>query len=91
MNAASRFLSPLLAVLAGCTPTWQDTTVDQGIDIHELSQLQAEIWVDPEGCDHWIIDDGLEGYMDPRRRPDGTPVCRPGAVPETIYSIEEAR
>ncbi|HHL20628.1 MAG TPA: OmpA family protein, partial [Aliiroseovarius sp.] len=21
------------------------------------------IWVDPDGCEHWVMDDGAEGYM----------------------------
>lgn len=33
------------------------------------------IWVDPDGCQHWVMDDGLEGYMTPNVRRDGTPVC----------------
>ncbi|MCU9838168.1 hypothetical protein OEZ49_10365 [Ruegeria sp. WL0004] len=41
----------------------------------DLSLLTAGIWVDPAGCEHWIIDDGLEGYADLRRTPDGKPVC----------------
>ncbi|MFZ9117949.1 MAG: OmpA family protein, partial [Paracoccaceae bacterium] len=20
------------------------------------------IWVDPDGCEHWVMDDGAEGY-----------------------------
>lgn len=35
------------------------------------------IWIDPDGCEHWVMDDGAEGYMDLRRRRDGTPVCHP--------------
>ena len=34
------------------------------------------IWVDPDGCEHWVIDNGIEGYMTPNRTPDGRPVCR---------------
>jgi outer membrane protein OmpA-like peptidoglycan-associated protein len=34
------------------------------------------IWVDPDGCEHWVMDDGAEGYMTPNVRRDGTPVCR---------------
>ncbi|SLN64580.1 Outer membrane porin F precursor [Pseudoruegeria aquimaris] len=34
------------------------------------------IWVDPDGCEHWVMDDGWEGYMSPHVRRDGTPVCR---------------
>jgi outer membrane protein OmpA-like peptidoglycan-associated protein len=36
------------------------------------------IWVDPDGCEHWVMDDGAEGYGDNRLRRDGTPVCRSG-------------
>lgn len=33
------------------------------------------IWVDPDGCEHWAMDDGLEGYMDPHLTRQGLPVC----------------
>lgn len=33
------------------------------------------IWIDPDGCEHWVMDDGAEGYMTPNVRRDGTPVC----------------
>ena len=52
-----------------------DKSVDYGINAHHLSTLVAGIWVDPNGCDHWIIDDGVEGYLSPRLTPDGLPVC----------------
>ena len=41
------------------------------------------IWVDPTGCDHWIIDDGIEGYLSARLDPDGKPVCSGVAPPNT--------
>ncbi len=50
-------------------------SLDRGTDSKDLSQLTAGIWVDPNGCEHWIIDDGVEGYADLRRTPDGKPVC----------------
>ena len=34
------------------------------------------IWVDPDGCEHWVMDDGAEGYMTPNVTRDGIPVCR---------------
>ncbi len=52
-----------------------DKTRDRGTDVKDLSHLKAGIWVDPRGCEHWIIDDGVEGYADIRRTPDGKPVC----------------
>ena len=46
-----------------------DTTTD-------LSNMQAGIWYSPQGCQYWIIDDGVEGYLSPRYDPQsGLPVC----------------
>jgi len=42
------------------------------------------IWVDPDGCEHWVMDDGAEGYMTPNVRRDGTPVCRRGNLCGTM-------
>lgn len=44
------------------------------------AQAQSEqyipgIWIDPDGCEHWAMDDGAEGFMSPRRTRDGRPVC----------------
>jgi len=38
-------------------------------------QYIPTIWIDPDGCEHWVMDDGAEGYGDNRLRRDGTPVC----------------
>ena len=64
----------VLASLTACGTT--DTTYDFGLDAGDLADMKAGIWVDPNGCEHWIIDDGVEGYMSPRRGPDGKPSCR---------------
>ena len=48
-------------------------------DDSENRNLVATIWVDPDGCEHWVMDDGLEGYMSAHLDRDGKPVCR--AVP----------
>lgn len=34
------------------------------------------IWVDPDGCEHWVMDDGWEGYMTPKVNRQGIPSCR---------------
>ncbi|MFA8387705.1 MAG: hypothetical protein ACEPO2_18960 [Pelagibaca sp.] len=65
----------LCTALAGCENVGESKSVDRGFDAKPLSQLQAGIWIDPNGCDHWIIDDGVEGYLSPRLNRDGTPVC----------------
>lgn len=38
------------------------------------------VWVDPDGCEHWVMDDGVEGYMSPHTNRQGIPVCRRGNV-----------
>ncbi|MCX8226067.1 MAG: hypothetical protein OTI35_08335 [Sulfitobacter sp.] len=58
-----------------------DKSYDRGFDKKHLSQLQAGIWVDPNGCDHWIIDDGVEGYLSQRLDKYGKPVCSGVAQP----------
>lgn len=39
-------------------------------------RYKPTIWVDPDGCEHWVLDDGVEGYMSPHLTADGLPVCR---------------
>lgn len=60
-----------------------DKSIDRGVNAHDVSTLVAGIWVDPNGCDHWIIDDGVEGYLSERLTPDGRPVCS-GVAPPTV-------
>jgi len=43
-------------------------------------QYIPTIWVDPDGCEHWVMDDGVEGYMTPHTTRQGIPVCRRGNV-----------
>ena len=72
-----------VAGLSACADNKEDKTVDRGIDTKHLSQLQAGIWIDPNGCDHWIIDDGFEGYLSQRLDKYGKPVCSGAAPPNT--------
>jgi hypothetical protein len=67
--------------VAACTDNKVDKTIDRGFDSKHLSQLTAGIWVDPNGCDHWIIDDGVEGYLSQRLDKYGKPVCSNAAPP----------
>lgn len=68
-------VAALLAACEGPLDRKGDKTVDRGIDAKHLSELQAGIWIDPNGCDHWIIDDGIEGYLSQRLDRNGKPVC----------------
>lgn len=62
-----------------------DKTLDRGFDKKHLSQLQAGIWIDPTGCDQWIIDDGVEGYLSARLDQYGKPVC--SGVADPTYTV----
>ncbi|WP_417263306.1 hypothetical protein [Celeribacter sp.] len=68
---------------AGYESHKKDKTVDRGFDSKHLSTLVAGIWIDPNGCDHWIIDDGVEGYLSARVDKYGKPVCSGVAEPNT--------
>jgi outer membrane protein OmpA-like peptidoglycan-associated protein len=57
-------------------------TIEQG-RIARRTTILAEryiptIWVDPDGCEHWVMDDGFEGFMTPHVTRDGIPVCQRG-------------
>lgn len=34
------------------------------------------IWIDPDGCEHWVMDLGVEGMMSPHFDRNGKPVCQ---------------
>jgi hypothetical protein len=65
----------IVGSLAGCEGNGVDKTRDYGLDKKSLKDLKAGIWIDPDGCDHWIIDDGYEGYLSARLDDKGRPVC----------------
>lgn len=87
---------PLVLALAGCvqdglSPYTGDpntviaTGVDRGRDSGVLRNGQAAIAYDPDGCQNWIMDDGVEGYSTPRYDPvSGLPVCNGHYPPGTI-------
>jgi hypothetical protein len=58
---------------------------DSGTDAEGLVEGEAAIAYDPDGCQVWIIDDGLEGYSSPRFDPKtGLPVCDNKYPPGTV-------
>mgnify|MGYP000477616302 CR=1 FL=1 len=77
-------------LMAGCVgvgagPGVRAIDRDTGFDAGSLSQLEAGIYIDPDGCHIWMIDDGLEGYWSRRRDPvSGLPVCTNVAPPNSI-------
>jgi hypothetical protein len=70
------------------------TGLDRGFDSGVLRNGEAAIAYDPDGCQNWIIDDGVEGYSSPRFNPDtGLPVCDNRFPPGTVirpYQTESA-
>jgi outer membrane protein OmpA-like peptidoglycan-associated protein len=40
-----------------------------------LDNAKPSIWTDPDGCQHYALYNGWQGFMAPRMRPDGTIVC----------------
>jgi len=65
----------LVMVSVAATDVAAQTTSQSGRD---GGQYIPTIWVDPDGCEHWVMDDGVEGYMTPHVNRKGIPVCRRG-------------
>ena len=63
------------------------TGIDKGRDAGILVNGQAAIAYDPDGCQNWIMDDGVEGYSSPRYDPvSGLPVCNNKYPPGTVIN-----
>ncbi|WP_411051386.1 OmpA family protein [Tritonibacter sp. SIMBA_163] len=80
----NRILSKACAPLA-CAATVVSLALAAPVAAQETAPLRGEryvptIWVDPDGCEHWVMDDGAEGYMTTHMTPDGKPVCRRGQL-----------
>ena len=79
MKSASGATLLLALALAGCgdglTPyrpgpnTLIAVGEDRGTDSTRIPDQRAAIAYDPDGCQNWIIDDGVEGYSSPRFDP----------------------
>jgi outer membrane protein OmpA-like peptidoglycan-associated protein len=63
-----------LATLAGCAETGFTAANDRTWG-GELIEIPSATWVDPDGCEHWVFDTGLEGFMTPKLQRDGRPTC----------------
>ena len=93
----------LAAALAGCgvqpyggPDSVMATGTDRGfLDKGPLVNGEAAIAYDPDGCQNWIIDDGIEGYSSPRYDPvSGLPVCNSKYPPGTVigpYQTQSSR
>lgn len=71
-----RIFAAALVALLGVVGAAQ---AQQGVTREFVGQSYVPtIWVDPDGCEHWVMDDGWEGYMTPHVNRQGIPVCRRG-------------
>jgi hypothetical protein len=98
MNMHKTITAGLLTLLvAGCGEGFEGTEAyrgaesiiatgqDQGRDSGVLVNGVAAIAYDPDGCQNWIMDDGLEGYSTPRYDPvSGLPICNNRFPPGTV-------
>ena len=69
------------------------TGQDRGaLDRGALVNGEAAIAYDPDGCQNWIIDDGMEGYSSPRFDPvSGLPICNNRYPPGTVIGGYETQ
>ena len=107
---SSRYVSSLvgscalvLALLVGQSAVAHQTTGEPFDHVHsdEKRVIRGEryvptIWVDPDGCEHWVMDDGWEGFMSPKLDRDGMPTCHTstvcGRVPsDQMFATDSAR
>ena len=80
-SVSASFIAVASAVIVPHMAVAQSDAVSSG----ETRTIKGEryvptIWVDPDGCEHWVMDDGIEGYMSPHVTRDGRPVCHRGKV-----------
>lgn len=88
-NVRQVFRTLILTSLAvSAAPTLGLAQVVQG---ERQEQYLPTTWTDPDGCEHWVMDDGAEGYMTPKVTPDGRPVCpgRTGPAPQTCGRVSD--
>ncbi len=100
MNIAKILIGlPLLGAVSACTESFEGTTRysgpdsviatnnDKGRDSGPLTVAHPGIAYTPDGCQVYIIDDGVEGYADNRYDPaSGLPVCNDQYPPGTVVN-----
>ena len=84
-----------LGVAFSASLAWA-VAVAQPVAAQEGLSYEPTIWIDPDGCEHWVMDDGFEGFMSPHRNRDGTPVCHRseicGIVPtDVLFATDSSR
>tara|TARA_R110000796_G_scaffold9721_1_gene33038 strand:- start:233 stop:808 length:576 start_codon:yes stop_codon:yes gene_type:complete len=83
LNTISKGLRLFAGTIIAATFVFQASVADaqtRSQGGRDKGQYIPTIWVDPDGCEHWVMDDGAEGYMTPNVSRQGIPVCRRGNV-----------
>lgn len=62
------FMCALLLGVSGCM-------LPVAVQAEQTGTYEAAIWIDPDGCEHWVLDLGTEGMMSPHLDRQGNPVC----------------
>ncbi len=78
LNATARKLLGGAVIAAMTASAFAGAAVSQETKTVRGQEYVPTIWVDPDGCEHWVMDDGAEGYMSPHLTRQGLPVCRDG-------------
>ena len=94
MIVTSRILRPAVAALAVVSLVLGAASLPAVAQSSKMEGYVPTIWIDPDGCEHWAMDDGAEGYMDIRKTRDGRPVCHRnvcGIVPtDQLFSTDKS-
>lgn len=77
MWRSGKRLSAALAFACALGVVGETATAQQQVQRGEpIGRIQWGVWVDPDGCMHWMADGGLEQYQVNRLDPEtGRPVC----------------
>ena len=80
MNMRNKLLALVSGILA-LSMLFSAGAVSAEQRIIKGEHYRPGVWVDPDGCEHWVMDDGWEGYMTPHVSRDGIPVCHRDGIP----------
>lgn len=99
MEVATSYKDKLRGVAGGLVAGALSLTLVAGTAQAQTRTIVGEeytptIWIDPDGCEHWVMDDGFEGFMSPHRTRDGRPVCHRseicGVIPtDQLFATDE--
>ena len=80
LSKAARAVAGVALVAALALPASSAVAQTKSQGGRDKGVYTPTIWVDPDGCEHWVMDDGSEGFMTPHTNRHGIPVCRRGNV-----------